>query len=38
MREFFDEGDEELKLGLPVGALNDRTKVVIPKAQVRLSS
>ena len=34
MEEFFAEGDREGQLGLEVGALNDREKVIIPKAQV----
>ena len=32
--EFFAEGDDEKAMGLDVGAMNDREKVVIPKAQV----
>jgi len=31
--EFFDQGDEEKKLGLPVGMLNDRDKINRPHSQ-----
>jgi hypothetical protein len=31
--EFFDQGDEEKKLGLPVGMLNDRDKINRPGSQ-----
>merc|ERR1712190_549103 len=31
--EFFAQGDEEKKLGLPVGMLNDRDKVNTPGSQ-----
>jgi hypothetical protein len=34
LQEFFAQGDEEKKLGLPVGMLNDRDKINIPGAQV----
>lgn len=34
MEEFYQEGDEERRLGLTIGALNDREKVFVPKAQV----
>jgi hypothetical protein len=34
MHEFFLEGDEEIALGLELGALNDRGKIDIPKTQV----
>lgn len=34
MHEFFAEGDEEAALGIEIGALNDRQKIAIPKAQV----
>ena len=33
-QEFFRQGDEERRLVLPVGALNDRTKVHLPKSQL----
>merc|ERR1711881_496743 len=31
--EFFDEGDEQKRLGIPVGMLNDRSKVNRPGSQ-----
>lgn len=31
--EFFDQGDEEKKLGIPVGMLNDRDKINRPGSQ-----
>lgn len=31
--EFFDQGDEEKKLGIPVGMLNDRAKINRPGSQ-----
>jgi len=31
--EFFNQGDEELRLGIPVGMLNDRSKVNKPGSQ-----
>lgn len=34
MHEFFLEGDAERAMGLELGVLNDREKVVLPKAQV----
>lgn len=34
MEEFYGEGDAERKLGLELGALNDREKLVVPKSQV----
>lgn len=33
-QEFFRQGDEERRLFLTVGALNDRTKVDLPKSQI----
>lgn len=33
MNEFFKQGDQEKKLGVPVGILNDRDKVSTPSAQ-----
>lgn len=33
MEEFFRQGDQEKKLGVPIGILNDREKVSIPSAQ-----
>ena len=38
MHEFFLEGDMEKKMGLDIGVLNDREKVVVPKAQVGLEA
>lgn len=32
--EFFAQGDQEKALGLPVGMLNDRTKVSLPNSQL----
>eukprot|EP00040_Diaphanoeca_grandis_P012522 m.63503 g.63503 ORF g.63503 m.63503 type:complete len:872 (-) comp23292_c0_seq1:210-2825(-) len=34
LEEFFEEGDAERELGLPLGALNDRNGVVAAKSQV----
>eukprot|EP00048_Salpingoeca_helianthica_P001916 m.52750 g.52750 ORF g.52750 m.52750 type:complete len:854 (-) comp11793_c0_seq1:188-2749(-) len=34
INEFYEEGDEERRLGLEIGPLNDREKLVVPKAQV----
>merc|ERR1712217_438595 len=34
LEEFFVQGDEELRLGVPVQALNDRNKVNKPFSQV----
>eukprot|EP00929_Paragymnodinium_shiwhaense_P020313 TRINITY_DN13586_c0_g1_i1.p1 TRINITY_DN13586_c0_g1~~TRINITY_DN13586_c0_g1_i1.p1 ORF type:complete len:512 (+),score=108.10 TRINITY_DN13586_c0_g1_i1:111-1646(+) len=34
MEEFFCQGDREKDLGLPVGMLNDRTKVKVPNCQI----
>eukprot|EP00164_Ancoracysta_twista_P002811 GFYU01003740.1.p1 GENE.GFYU01003740.1~~GFYU01003740.1.p1 ORF type:complete len:283 (+),score=71.31 GFYU01003740.1:1149-1997(+) len=34
MKEFFDQGDREKELGLPVSPGMDRSKVTIPKAQI----
>jgi len=34
MEEFFEEGDEERAMGLPLGALNDRDAIAIPKCQI----
>jgi len=31
--EFFDQGDEEKRLGIPVGMLNDRDKICRPASQ-----
>merc|ERR1712110_700065 len=33
LEEFFAQGDEELRLGMPVGILNDRSKVNKPGSQ-----
>eukprot|EP00930_Biecheleria_cincta_P027405 TRINITY_DN1925_c0_g1_i1.p1 TRINITY_DN1925_c0_g1~~TRINITY_DN1925_c0_g1_i1.p1 ORF type:complete len:1014 (+),score=171.36 TRINITY_DN1925_c0_g1_i1:36-3077(+) len=33
LEEFFDQGDEEKELGIPVGMLNDRTKINRPGSQ-----
>ena len=38
MDEFFQEGDDERRLGLDVGAMNDRATAVLPKTQVRVVS
>lgn len=34
IEEFWEEGDKERSLGLEIGMLNDRHKVVVPKSQV----
>ena len=34
IEEFWEEGDKERELGLEIGMLNDRHKVVVPKSQV----
>merc|ERR1719356_1758823 len=34
LEEFFDQGDKEKSLGIPVGMLNDRTKVNRPFSQI----
>jgi len=38
MDEFFAQGDEEKKLGIPVGLLNDREKASIPGSQFGFTS
>ena len=34
LQEFFNQGDREKQLGIPVQMLNDRDKVVIPNSQI----
>jgi hypothetical protein len=34
LEEFFAQGDEEKRLGLPIGMLNDRNKVSLPNSQL----
>jgi len=36
INEFFAQGDQEKELGLPIGLLNDRTKVSLPHSQLGL--
>mmetsp|Transcript_59779 Transcript_59779/g.142275 ORF Transcript_59779/g.142275 Transcript_59779/m.142275 type:complete len:1068 (-) Transcript_59779:24-3227(-) len=38
MEELFQQGDEEKKLGIPVGMLNDRDKISVPRAQMSFIS
>jgi len=33
-KEFFEQGDLEIKQGLPVGMMNDRAKVIFPNSQL----
>jgi len=33
MEEFYDQGDEEKRLAIPIGLLNDREKITVPAAQ-----
>mmetsp|Transcript_12743 Transcript_12743/g.28893 ORF Transcript_12743/g.28893 Transcript_12743/m.28893 type:complete len:701 (+) Transcript_12743:1-2103(+) len=38
MDELFQQGDEEKRLGIPVGMLNDRDKTSVPRAQMSFIS
>ena len=34
MSEYFEQGDDEAKLGLPISPLMDRNKILVPQSQI----